>query len=179
MLKAIEQRRSVRKYLDQPVEEEKLLTVLEAARLAPSGSNTQAWHFIVVREDAMRQEVTRVSHNQQWMLTAPVHIVCVADARPRILEPTDLVVDETSPQFGLKQAIRDTAIAIEHLVLAAEEQGLGTCWIAWFTQDQIRPVLDIPADKFVVAVITLGYPAESPPARRRKPLDEIIHYERW
>lgn len=80
MLKAIEQRRSVRKYLDQPIEEEKLLAVLEAARLAPSGSNTQAWHFIVVREDAMRQEVTRVSHNQQWMISAPVHIVCIADA---------------------------------------------------------------------------------------------------
>jgi len=179
MLKAIEQRRSVRKYLDQPVEEEKLLAVLEAARLAPSGSNTQPWYFIVVREDAMRQELTRVCHDQKWMLSAPVHIVCIADTRPRIPEPADLVVDETSSQFGLKQAIRDTAIAIEHLVLAAEEQDLGTCWIAWFTQDQIRPVLGIPGDKFVVAVITLGYPAESPPARRRKPLDEIVRYERW
>jgi len=179
MLKAIEQRRSVRKYLDQPVEEDKLLAVLEAARLAPSGSNTQAWHFIVVREDAMRQEVTHVCHNQEWMMSAPVHVVCIADALPRIPEPADLSVDETSPQFGLKQGIRDAAIAIEHLVLAAEEVGLGTCWIAWFTQDEIRPVLGIPSDKFVVAVITLGYPAERPPARRRKLLDEIVRYERW
>lgn len=180
MLTEMTSRRSIRKYIaDKPIEEEKLIEIIESARIAPSGSNTQPWHFIVIKSDEMRQRLADASHDQQWMMTAPVYIACIADIQARFKENMDLSVDENSPQFELKQAIRDTTIAIEHMVLSAENLGLGTCWVAWFTQKDIRPILNLPSDKFVVAIITLGYPAESPKARPRKALEDILRYETW
>ncbi len=172
-------RRSIRKYKDQPVEDGMILQLLESARLAPSGKNTQPWQFIIVKSQATRQKLAKVSHNQPWMAEAPVFLVCVADIRSRINPPEDVFLDENSPQFELKQIIRDTAIAVEHIVLEAERLGLGTCWVAWFEQKEIRPILSIPDDKFVVCIITLGYPGEQPKARPRKKLEDIIHREVW
>lgn len=179
MIKHIEMRRSIRKYSDKPVEDEKIIQLLESARLAPSGSNTQPWHFIIVKSDSKRQKLAEASNNQRWMLTAPVFIVCIADVRSRIKDDAALSLNENSPQQELKQIIRDTSIAIEHIVLEADNLGLGTCWVAWFTQEEIRPILDIPSDKYVVCILTLGYANESPKARPRKSLEEIIHYENW
>ena len=84
MLKQIESRRSIRKYTDKPVEDEKLMCLLESARLAPSGSNTQPWHFILVRSEETKRKLAQVSHQQEWMLSAPVFIVCVADISSRL-----------------------------------------------------------------------------------------------
>jgi nitroreductase len=180
MLDEIISRRSIRKYMDnKPVEDEKIIELIESARLAPSGSNTQPWHFIVVKSDLTRQSLAKTSHNQKWMLAAPVFIACVADIRSRINEDIELTVNEDSPEVELKQIIRDTSIAIEHMVLCAENLGLGTCWVAWFTQDEIRPILNIPADKYVVGIITVGYSNESPSPRPRKEFKEIVHYENW
>jgi nitroreductase len=161
------------------VDDEIILQLIESARLAPSGSNTQPWHFIVIRSEETRQKLSKVSHNQSWMVTAPVHIVCIADIRSRIDGEASISLDEYSPQQELKQIIRDTSIAIEHIVLESENLGLGICWVAWFTQEEIRPVLNIPADKYVVGVLTIGYAGENPNARPRKKLEEIIHYEKW
>jgi len=177
-MKQIETRRSIRKYSDKPVGEEIVLQVLESARLAPSCSNTQPWHFIVVKSESGRLKLSEVSNNQQWMLSAPVFIVCVADSS-RIKDNAEIFLDEKSPQQELKQIIRDTSIAIEHIVLEANNLGLGSCWVAWFVQEEIRPVLNIPADKYVVAIITLGYTHETLKARPRKKLEEIVHYENW
>lgn len=179
MLKEITARRSIRKYTDKPVDDEIILTLLESARLAPSGSNTQPWHFIVIKSEDTRKRVAAAAHNQNWMVTAPVHIVCIGDIRCRIGGDVPIAIDENSPQMEVKQIIRDTAIAVEHIVLTAEHQGLGTCWVAKFTQNDIRPVLNIPEDKFVLCVLTVGYPAEQPKSRPRKKLDEIIHKESW
>ncbi|HDK7139770.1 TPA: nitroreductase family protein [Clostridium botulinum] len=179
MLEEMKSRRSIRKYMNKPVEDEKIIQLIESARLAPSGSNTQPWHFIVVKSDITRGRLAKVSHNQEWMMAAPVFIVCVADIRSRIKGDVELSLNESSPQQELKQIIRDTSIAIEHLVLSAENLGLGTCWVAWFTQEEIRPILNIPSDKYVVSIITIGYPNESPKARPRKKLQDIIHYEQW
>lgn len=180
MLDEIISRRSIRKYIDKKsVEEEKIIELIESARLAPSGSNTQPWHFIVVKSAITRERLAEVSHNQKWMMSAPVFIVCVADIRSRINENVELTLNENSPCQELKQIIRDTSIAIEHLVLCAVKLGLGTCYVAWFTQEEIRPILNIPSDKYVVSIITLGYPDESPKARPRKNLKEIVHYENW
>jgi len=178
MIKAIEARRSIRKYKNQEVEEEKIIELLESARLAPSGSNTQPSHFIVVKSKENREKIAKVSHNQKWMLTAPVHIVCVADLQCRIKEG-HISINELSPEEEVKQIIRDTAIAIEHIALQAVESGLGTCWVAWYTQEEFRPVLNIPEDKYVVCVLTVGYPDEAPNPRPRKSLKEIVHYEQW
>lgn len=179
MLEQIEMRRSIRKYLDKSIEDTKIMQLIESARLAPSGSNTQPWHFIIVKSELIKQKLAKASHDQKWMLSAPAFIVCAADIRSRIKDNTSLTLDEYSPQEEVKQIIRDTSIAIEHILLEASSLGLGTCWVAWFTQDEIRPILNIPSDKYVVGIITVGYADEKPTARPRKKLEEIIHYENW
>jgi nitroreductase len=181
VIEAIHNRRSIRKYKDQPVEEEKLLEIINCGRLAPSDTNTQPWNFIVVRSEEMRTKLAEVSHRQDWMVAAPVFIVCVADIRVRVAttETLRMCINEDTPGIALKQVILDTAIAGENIVLAAEALGLGTCWVSWFVQDEIRPVLDIPSDKYVVAIITMGYADQTPKPRPRRSLDEVIRYERW
>jgi nitroreductase len=124
MMKEIKLRSSIRKYIDKP-DDEKILRLLESARLAPSGSNTQPWHFIIIRDEEIKQRIAKVSHNQEWMLSAPVFIVCVADIRSRIESDIEIILDEESPQNDLKKIIRDTAIAVEHIVLEAINEGLG------------------------------------------------------
>jgi nitroreductase len=127
----------------------------------------------------MKQQLAEISHNQKWMAAAPVHIVCVADVRCRIGGNEKIYLDENSPEIEVKQIIRDTSIAVEHIVLEAESLGLGTCWIAWFEQKEIRPVLNIPSDKYVLCILTVGYPDEKPAARPRRKLGDIVHYESW
>ena len=175
---AIEQRRSVRKYKDIAVEEEKLKLLLEAARLAPTGSNTQSGRFIVTRSKEMREKIADVSHRQKWMVQAPLFISCLADMRVRIPDG-ELDVDEMSPQFEIKQCIRDVSIQAEHIVLQAEELGLSTCWIGWYTQAEIREVLHLPADKYVVCILIVGYGDEKPSPRIRKSIEELVRYEKW
>ena len=179
MIESIQHRRSIRKYTSKPIEPEKLQSVLEAARLAPSGNNKQPWTFIVVQSEEQRQAVMEASHRQAWMMSAPTFIVPVADMAERAETKPGRSVDEDSPDWELKRAIRDTAIAVESMLLEADAQGLGTCWVGFFVQKEIRPVLGIPDDKFVLGVIPIGYPAEQPSARPRKPLTEIVRYERW
>ena len=178
MIKEIEERRSIRKYKNIQVEEEKIREILESGRIAPSGSNTQPWHFIVIKSEEMRKKVSYVCHDQKWMLQAPVFIACVADIRCRIKEG-DISINEKSSENEVKLIIRDTSLAIENMMLQASEAGLGTCCVAWFTEKEIRPVLNIPDDKYVVAVITVGYSDEQPKMRPRKSLEEIVHYEQW
>ncbi|NMM63701.1 nitroreductase [Clostridium sp. P21] len=179
MLNEIKTRRSIRKYLNKPIEDEKIVELLESARLAPSGSNTQPWHFIVVKSESMRKKLAEASHNQKWMMSSPVFIVCVADINCRIKENLHIHLDENSTQEEVKQIIRDTSIAIEHIVLQAANLGLGTCWVAWFTQENIRPILNIPSDKYVISILTVGYADEEPKPRPRKSLEQIVHYENW
>lgn len=179
MINEIETRRSIRKYADRKVEDEKINELLESARIAPSGSNTQPWHFIVVKSQEMRERLAKASHDQKWMLSAPVFIVCAADIRSRIKDGFNLSLDENSPEEELKQIIRDTSIAAEHIALEANNLGLGVCWVAWFTQNEIRPILNIPSDKYVVSILTIGYADETPDPRPRKDLKDIVHYENW
>jgi nitroreductase len=179
MIESIKHRRSVRKFQEKPIEEEKLLEILEAARLAPSGNNKQPWVFIVIKNEENRKKVAQVTGEQLWIASAPVVIVAVADLSARSDRFEGQYLDEESPQFDLKRSIRDTAIAVEHILLEADNQGLGTCWCGAFRQKTIRPVLNIPDDKFVLAVIPLGYADEAPKARPRKDLETILCYERW
>ena len=178
-MKEISNRRSVRKYRDIKVEKEKLNQILESARLAPSGSNTQPWKFIIVESEETKEKLAEVDHNQQWMKTAPLFIVCVADIRCSFSDDREVKLDENSSEPELKQIIRDTAIAIEHILLEAEYLGLSTCWTAWFQQKDVRPILNIPVDKYVTGIITLGYGDESPSQRPRKALNDMVRYEKW
>ncbi|MCL2842318.1 MAG: nitroreductase family protein [Oscillospiraceae bacterium] len=179
MIKEIRTRTSTRKYTDKPVANELVLVLIESARLAPSGSNTQPWNFIIVTSEETKAQIAKANNNQQWMTSAPVFIVCVADIRCRIKDDTEIIVDEHSSLPALKQIIRDSAIAMEHILLEAEHLGLSSCWTAWFTQDDIRPILGVPKDKYVVGILTIGYADKPGKSAPRRPLDSMIQYEKW
>jgi len=175
---AITARRSIRKYEDRPVEDEKLRLLLEAARLAPSGSNTQPTGLIVIRSPEQRQAVSLACNNQKFIATAPVLIAVLGDLKCRV-DGRGQTLDINATRFTdeRQRIIRDCAIAGEQIVLQAEELGLGTCWVADFIQEEIRRVLGAPSDQYVLAVIAVGYPAEAPAARRRKALTEMVWHE--
>ena len=160
---AIQKRFSVRAYQDKPVEEAQLQQVLEAARLAPSGGNRQEWRFVVVRDAETRQRLAQAASGQAFVGQAPV--VIAACAAEEETEP---------PAYPL-----DVAIALEHLALQATEEGLGTCWIGAFEEDEVRKILGIPGDVRVVALMPLGYPAVEAPAKRRLDLNQIVMWDKW
>ncbi len=165
---AIQQRFSVRSYLDRPVEEEKLQRVLEAARLAPSGGNRQPWVFLVVRDAGLRQQLVAAARGQAFVGQAPVVLVaCGTDP--------DSVMSCQVEAYAV-----NVTIAVDHMTLQAVEEGLGTCWIGAFDQQAVKDLLGIPEGVKVVALLPLGYPAVSPPAEKsRRALDEIVMYDRW
>ena len=164
---AIAKRYSVRHYADRPMEEDKLLRVLEAGRMAPSAANRQEWRFIIVRDQARRQALAQAAKNQAFVGEAPVVIVaCAVD--------TERIMSCGLPSFSI-----DVAIALEHIALQATEEGLGTCWIGAFDADQVKALLGIPDDARVVQLMPLGYPEDQPKAKVRKALNEIVMREQW
>ena len=174
---AIAQRRSIRRYSDEPVPRETIVELLEAARRAPSGNNSQPWRFIVVEDAALRTRLAKVCHDQAWMADAPVHIAVCADLGARTAAAIQF--DAETPGMDPKRAIRDTAIAVDHLMLRAVELGLGTCWIGWYTQEELKPILGVPDQVFILGVIVVGRPAEAPGPRPRRPLGELAYGEAW
>lgn len=164
---AIKERRSVRAYQDKPVPEEVLNRILEAARLAPSSNNRQPWKFVVVKDSKMRGKLVEAARNQSFVGEAPVVIAAVG------LDPEKVM------RCGIPADPVDVAIAIDHMTLAAVEEGLGTCWVGAFDQEKVREVLGIPASYNVIELLPLGYPADSPRAKERKSLDEIVGYEKF
>jgi len=167
LYEVIKSRYSVRSYLDRPVEQEKLDRILDAARLAPSGSNRQPWKFVVVRDTERRKKLVPACSNQEFVGQAPVVIAGVGLMPDRIMS------------CGVPGDPVDVAIALEHVALAATAEGLGTCWIGSFHQDQIRTLLGIPANAKVIEVMTLGYPADHPQPKTRKPMKELVCYDQW
>jgi len=163
----IQKRRSVRAFLDRPVGEEKLRRVLEAARLAPSAANRQEWKFVVVRDPDKKKAVAQAANNQSFVGQAPVIVAAVA------LSP-DRIMSCDVPSYAV-----DLAIAIEHIALAAVDEGLGTCWIGAFSQENVRKVLGVPNRYKVVTVMPIGYPAGEVAARPRKSLEEIVCYDKF
>jgi nitroreductase len=168
VIDAIKIRKSVRGYLDKPVEEEKLTAIMEAARLAPSASNRQEWRFVLVREKEIRKKFTEVSRGPAFIGHAPVIIAACADTDGHVMSCGQ-------PSYPI-----DVAIALEHIALAAVELGLGACWIGAFNEQKVKQLLGIPEKIRVVELMTLGYPANpSPVEKKRLPLDQIVKYEHW
>ena len=168
ILEVLKKRRSIRKYQTKPIEKDKVLKVLEAARLGPSADNRQPCQFIVVTDEAVRERL-KASYSAEWFVHAPVIIVgCV------------------NPKEAWRRRDReeywkvDAAIAMQNLILAATEEGLGTCWIANFDEKAAKKALNIPKEIRVVAMTPLGYPEEEKGVvSDRKPLDELVHYNKW
>jgi nitroreductase len=166
---AIRKRKSVRGYESKPVEEKKLMKILEAARLAPSARNLQEWRFVVVRDEETRKKLIVAAKNQTFVGEAPVVIVCAAET------------DGYTMTCGQQSYPIDIAIAIDHMTLAAVEEGLGTCWIGAFYEDQVKKIIGIPNNMRVVQMLVLGYEkgGMTPVAKSRKPMNEIVRWEKW
>ena len=169
VMEAIKKRYSVRSYQDHAVETEKLESILEAARLAPSASNRQEWRFVVIQDKNIRQRLMQAAKDQAFVGQAPVVIAACAKADSHVMT------------CGQQCYPIDVAIAIEHMALKATEEGLGTCWIGAFYEDKVKEILGIPEkDIRIVALLTLGYPVKlRPNPKDRLRLKEIVMYEKW
>jgi nitroreductase len=166
-LELAEKRVSVRGYAPTPVTEEDLNGVLEAGRLAPTAANRQPFHFIVVRDEKTRHALGD-PRRKDWFWTAPVVIVvCV--------EPSQA----WSRMDGKNYADVDGAIAMDHMTLCAADLGLGTCWIGAFDPGRVRSVLGLPEGVEPLAMTPLGVPMDLGGPKKRKKLQDIIHYDRW
>lgn len=167
LFEIIEKRRSIRSYKSDPVPDEDLKKILEAARLAPSGGNRQPWRFVVVRDPKRKEELAKASRNQMFIAEADVVVVTLSN--PTIY---------SSP--GTKRRIpylQDPMIAVEHMVLAATALGYGTCWIGAFDEDEVKRILNVPEELAVIALLPIGVPNENPPPKPRKPFEEIFFKE--
>ncbi len=160
-------RYSVRAYRPDPVEDEKLAQVLEAARLAPTADNRQPFQLIVIHTAGREAELRQI-YNREWFTQAPL-IICACGV----------------PRLGwIRRDQRryldvDVAIVMDHLILAATDLGLGTCWIAAFNAEAARRILKLPAEVEPLIFTPLGYPADTPTVKERKPLSELVRYEHW
>jgi len=162
-------RYSCRNYEARPVEEEKLMLVLEAGRLAPSAVNFQPWHFYVIQETEQLERFHGAYH-REWFRTAPCVIVICADHEKSWKRKVD----------GKDHGDVDAAITADHMTLQATELGLATCWICNFDPEKTRELLKLPENLEPVVILPLGYPLDaSDPDRhseKRKPLSEIVSY---
>lgn len=163
-LEAIRHRRSIRSYKSDAVEEEKIEKVLEAGRWAPSASNKQPWHFIVVKDEDTRKKLADIHSYGAFMAESPVVIVALGD-----------------PDRHPKYHLCDPHNAVMNMLLAAYDQGLGTCWMGVRDtqyEEKFRKILGIPDNLRVVCSVSMGYPDEDKTSRRR-PIDEIVSYDKY
>lgn len=199
LLRSIQTRRSVGAYTQKEVPQAKVITVLDAARWAPSAHNAQPWRFIVVTDhdvkrrlaeamadewaedlarDGVRSDVRRnlVESSVERFTKAPVLIIASIT-----MEDMDKYPDETRRESEYSMATQSLAAAIQNMLLVAKSQELGSCWFCapLFCQDVVRKVLGIPHHVEPQALVTLGYPSEQPDAPRRKPLREVVFKNRW
>lgn len=200
---AIKTRRSIRRFVPDDVPDEMINQILEAARLSPSGSNSQPWRFLVVRDAEKRKELRRISMNQRFVEEAPVVVIAFVDLERSMQKArqtrwqefqTSDIFESLSGGLGERQlwermtaaadppreavlpsALSNTYIAITQMILMATALGLGTCWLAGFNPAEINPLFGLSDTLVPVAVVPVGYPAgKIPPQRPRVPFDEIL-----
>lgn len=179
VLPVIRSRRSVRRFDPKSVEREKILTCIEAARLAPSAENVQPWRFLVIDDPEIKTAFgetafSGIYRHTRWAMKAPVIVVFLAQP--------DLIANRIG-RFIQKIPfyLLDLGISGEHLVLQAQELGLGTCWIGWFDIKKTRQFFKLPKSIKVCQLMALGYPEKAwkSKAHNRKPLDDLVRFNRW
>ena len=158
VFEAIKIRRSIRKYLQESIPDNRLEMIFEAARLAPSASNRQPWRFIVVRDANRKKALAGAANNQTFLSDAAAVVAAVGD-----------------PDVSTRWHERDPMIALEHMALATAALGYGTCWIGAFDETKVLTILCNPKDLVPVAIIPIGYPAEKPEPTSRRELSHIVH----
>ncbi|HLN19847.1 MAG TPA: nitroreductase family protein [Bacteroidales bacterium] len=177
ILELIRSRQSDRKYSDKAIEKEKIARIIEAGRLAPSACNAQPWKFIIVDEPGLLQKLSVAASARLLGMNGFVS-----------QSPLQIVVVRENPNFTSKiggtiknkdYSLIDIGIACENICLQAEAEGLGSCMIGWFDEDEVKDILKIPKSKRVELLITIGYPAGTKREKRRKPPEETISYNRY
>ena len=199
---AIKKRRSIRKFKPDPIPEEKIRLLLESARLAPSGTNTQPWRFVVIKDNDTKKKLQEAAHNQRHIGRAPVIIACCADLKAfrEFPERVDELIesgalpertrevfipylskgmDTVTKDALMVAAAANVAIAVEHIVLQAVEIGLGTCWVRWYEDNKVKEILDIPKHVEVMVLLPVGVPDEEPSQRPRQELNKIVYSETY
>ena len=179
LLDLIKHRKSVRDFLDRPVEQEKITMCLEAARLAPSASNSQPWRFIVVDDKQLKDKLCDAAFSSIYRInsfckTAPVIVVVIS-------EKSKFLARIGGMFRGTKYYLIDIGIAGEHFVLEAEDLGLGTCWIGWFNERAVKSILNAPQNKKIDILIALGYYDREKlgPEHGREPMGKIASFNSY
>ncbi len=167
----IEGRRSVRAFTSRDVSDEEVGALIRAATLAPSAGNRQPWGFVAVRDEGVKDRLVDAAHGQGFIGTAPVVIVVCADP------------GRSASRYGERGSrlycLQDTAAAIQNILLTATANGLGTCWVGAFDEGRAAETIGAPEGIRPVAIIPVGHPAERPPQRPRRSLDEVTHFDKW
>ncbi len=179
LLDLIKHRKSVRDFGDRPVERERIMMCLEAARLAPSASNSQPWKFIVVDDKQLKNKLCDAAFSGIYFInsfckTAPVIVVIIS-------EKSKFLTRIGGMFRGTKYYLIDIGITCEHFVLQAEDLGLGTCWIGWFNERAVKSILNIPRHKKIDILIALGYYDKKKlgPEHGREPIDKIASFNSY
>ena len=179
LLDLIKHRKSVREFLSRPVEREKIMICLEAARLAPSACNSQPWRFIVVDDEQLKNKLCAAAFSGIYLMnsfckTAPVMVVVIS-------EKSKFLASIGGMFRGTKYYLIDIGIAVEHFVLQAEDLGIETCWIGWFDEVAVKSTLNIPQHKKIDVVIALGYYHRKKlgPEHSREPTDKIVSFNSY
>ncbi len=169
LTEAIKGRRSIRKYRNQPISDEIITQLIEAATYAPSAGNIQPWHFIIAKNPAVKEQLAEAAYHQAQVEQAPVVIVVCADE------------NQAKPRYGKRgttlYCIQDTAAAIQNILLTAHSLGLGTCWVGAFEEEQAKEAINAPEGVRPVAIIPVGYPDLTPKERARKILGEVVRFD--
>jgi nitroreductase len=164
-------RRSIRNFTEQSVSEEEVKTLIDAARHAPSAGNIQPWEFIIVRKPEVKHKLAVAALHQTFIEEAPVVVVVCANE------------EMSRSGYGSRGAtlycLQDTAAATQNILLTAHAMGLGTCWVGAFREDEVKEALNIPDDVRPVAIIPVGYSTTKPSQRPRRPINEIVHYDKF
>jgi nitroreductase len=168
-LELVEKRKSIRSYKNIEVEKEKLDYIIEAFRKAPSAKNLQPWKLVIVNDKNIIKDLVVACKNQTFIGEAPIVIIACAKE------------DEAYGTMGgyLNSYPVDIGLAFEHIILAATEQGLGTCWIGAFYEEEVKKIIKAPKNVRVVALTPLGYPNEQGRQRTRKSVEEIVSYNKY
>ena len=194
---AIEKRRSIRKFKSDPIPDDHITELLNAARLAPSGCNAQPWRFKIVRDQETKDKLAQAAYDQSFIASAPVIFVCCADISSYIngtvsgiqdlgtigavddgivrilLKRADQMKTMDIDQLGPRIAL-NVAIAIEHIILRSIDFDLGSCWVRLIDEQKVKDIFGWNDDRYVVALLPIGYPAEFPEGRKRLQLKDLM-----
>ena len=162
LVETVLSRRSIRQFEHKDIPKEVLEKILEAGRMAPSAGNKQSWHFIVIKDDELKRELSKGLF-KRFLRDAPITIVGCAH----------------QDRIAGRWSKISTAIALQNMVIAAWAMGIGSCWIGAFNENKVKKLLDIPEKWNIVALIPFGYPAKIPSPKRKKPIEKIVSFNKF